>query len=64
MARRRVLSLCGGQSIFTTSGAGPTGPMALNIDPGQQDFDIAGNANDPISGGSGRSLTILGKLPK
>jgi hypothetical protein len=46
---------------------GPADPIALNIDPGLQDFDIAGNANDPINGGSGRpgrSLTILDLLPK
>jgi hypothetical protein len=43
---------------------GPADPIALNIDPGLQDFDIAGNANDPINGGSGRPLTILDLLPK
>jgi len=59
-----VLSACGGQRVFTTSGVGPAGPIAPNVDPGQQDFDIAGNADDPINGRSGRSLTILGKLPK
>ena len=56
-----VLAVGGGQSVFTTSGTGPAGPLAPNVDPGQQDFDIAGNADDPIND---RSLTILGKLPK
>jgi hypothetical protein len=56
-----VLSVCGGQSVFTTSGVGPAGPIAPNVDPGLQDFDIAGNADDPING---PLLTILGKLPK
>jgi hypothetical protein len=59
-----VLAATGGQSVFTTSGAGPAGPIAPNVDPGQQDFDIAGDAADPIDRRSGRSLTILGKLPK
>lgn len=45
-----VLSVCGGRSVFTTSGVGPGGPIAPNVDPGQQDFDIAGNADDPING--------------
>jgi hypothetical protein len=59
-----VLAVGGGQSVFTTRGAGPAGPLAPNVDPGQQKFDIAGDAADPINRRSGRSLTILGKLPK
>jgi hypothetical protein len=66
-----VLAASGGRTVFTTRGAGPAGPLAPNVDPVRQDFDIAGNApdpiNDPINGGcrrAARSPTILGKLPK
>jgi hypothetical protein len=45
-----VLSVSGRQSIVTTSGVGSTGPIAPNVDPSQQDFDVAGNADDPING--------------
>ncbi len=45
-----VLAVSGKQSISTTGGVGPSGPLAPNVDPTRQDFDIAGNANDPING--------------
>jgi hypothetical protein len=45
-----VLALSGKQSVSTTAGVGPTGPIGPNVDPSSQDFDIAGNANDPING--------------
>jgi hypothetical protein len=45
-----VLAVSGNQSVSTTSGVGPSGPLAPNVDPSHQDFDIAGNANDPING--------------
>jgi hypothetical protein len=45
-----VLAVGSGQSVFTTRGAGPAGPIAPNVDPKQQDFDVAGNADDPING--------------
>jgi hypothetical protein len=48
-----VLAVGGGQRVSTTRGVGPAGPIAPNVDPGQQDFDIAGNADDPINGGRG-----------
>ena len=45
-----VLAVSGKQSVSTTSSTGPTGPIAPDIDPSHQDFDIAGNADDPING--------------
>jgi hypothetical protein len=45
-----VLAVSGKQSVSTTSKVGPSGPLAPNVDPAKQDFDIAGNANDPING--------------
>jgi len=45
-----VLALSGKQSVSTTAGVGPTGPIGPNVNPSSQDFDIAGNANDPING--------------
>jgi hypothetical protein len=45
-----VLVASGTQKITTTSGVGASGPVAPNVDPAKQDFDIAGNANDPING--------------
>jgi hypothetical protein len=45
-----VLSVSGGQNISTTHGVGSTGPIRPNVDPSHEDFDIAGNANDPING--------------
>jgi hypothetical protein len=39
-----------GKQIITTSGkVAPSGPIRPNVDPSSQDFDIAGNANDPIN---------------
>ena len=45
-----VLAVSGKQSVSTTSKVGPSGPLTPNVDPAKQDFDIAGNANDPING--------------
>jgi hypothetical protein len=45
-----VLAVSGKQNISTAGGVGPSGPLAPNVDPSHQDFDIAGNANDPING--------------
>jgi hypothetical protein len=45
-----LLAVSGKQSVSTTSGVGPGGPIGPNVDPARQDFDIAGNANDPING--------------
>jgi hypothetical protein len=45
-----VLAVSEKQSISTTGKVGPSGPLAPNVDPSSQDFDIAGNANDPING--------------
>jgi hypothetical protein len=44
-----VLALSGKQSVTTTNKVGPSGPMSGNVDPSRQDFEIAGNANDPIN---------------
>jgi hypothetical protein len=46
-----LLAVSGKQSVSTSSGAGPGGPISPNVDPAKQDFDIAGNADDPINGG-------------
>ena len=45
-----LLAVSGTQSVSTSSGVGPGGPIGPNVDPGKQDFDIAGNADDPING--------------
>jgi hypothetical protein len=45
-----VLAVSEKQSVSTTSKVGPSGPILPNVDPSRQDFDIAGNANDPING--------------
>ncbi len=45
-----LLALSGSQSVSTIHGVGPAGPVKPNADPAQQDFDIAGNADDPING--------------
>jgi hypothetical protein len=45
-----VLAVSGKQSVSTTSKVGPSGPIRPNVDPSHQDFDIAGNASDPING--------------
>ena len=44
-----VLAVSGKQSVLTTGKVGPSGPIRPNVDPSQQDFDIAGNAGDPIN---------------
>jgi hypothetical protein len=44
------LAVSGKQSISTSSGVGPAGPVSPNVDPAKQDFEIAGNADDPING--------------
>lgn len=45
-----VLATSGKQNVTVNSGAGPSGPIAPDVDPAKQDFDIAGNADDPING--------------
>jgi hypothetical protein len=45
-----VLAVSGKQSMSTSSGVGPAGPVSPNVDPAKQDFEIAGNADDPING--------------
>jgi hypothetical protein len=45
-----VLAVSGGRSVSTARGIGSTGPLLPNADPAQQDFDIAGDADDPING--------------
>ena len=45
-----VLAVSAKQSVTTTSNVGPSGPIGPNVDPSRQDFDIAGNANDPVNG--------------
>ena len=45
-----ILVLSGKQSVSTTGNVGPSGPIPPNVDPARQDFDIAGNASDPING--------------
>jgi hypothetical protein len=46
-----LVAVSGKQSVSTSSGASPGGPISPNVDPAKQDFDIAGNADDPINGG-------------
>ena len=45
-----VLAVSGKQSVSTDNGVGPAGPVSPNVDPAKQDFEIAGNADDPING--------------
>jgi hypothetical protein len=45
-----ILAVSGKQSVSTTGKVGPSGPIPPNVDPARQDFDIAGNASDPING--------------
>jgi hypothetical protein len=45
-----VLAVSEKQNVSTTSSAGTSGPIQPNVDPSRQDFDIAGNADDPING--------------
>lgn len=45
-----ILAVSGKQSVSTTGNVGPSGPIPPNVDPARQDFDIAGNASDPING--------------
>jgi hypothetical protein len=47
-----LLAVSGQQSVITSGGVGPKGPIAPNVDPAKQDFDVAGNADDPIHAGS------------
>ncbi len=46
----RLMAVSGKQSVSATGGVGPGGPISPNVDPAKQDFDIAGNADDPING--------------
>jgi Pectate lyase superfamily protein len=45
-----VLAVSARQNATTTGHVGPSGPIAPNVDPAKQDFDIAGNSDDPING--------------
>jgi len=45
-----VLAVSAKQSVTTAGNIGPSGPIGPNVDPSRQDFDVAGNANDPING--------------
>ncbi len=45
-----VLAVSARQSVSTTHAVGPIGPLRPNVDPAQENFDIAGNADDPING--------------
>ena len=45
-----LLAVSNEQSISTSGGVGPGGPVSPNVDPAKQDFDVAGNADDPING--------------
>ena len=45
-----LLAVSNKQSISTSGGGGPGGPVSPNVYPAIQDFDIAGNADDPING--------------
>ena len=44
-----LLAVSGKQSVSTSGGVGPSGLVNPNVDPAKQDFDIAGNADDPIN---------------
>jgi hypothetical protein len=55
-----VLALSGRQNVSTSAGVGPAGPIVPNVNPSSQDFDIAGNANDPINGAA--STKAAGKM--
>jgi hypothetical protein len=45
-----LLAVSSKQSVSTSGGVGPAGPISPNVDSAKQDFDIAGNADDPING--------------
>ena len=45
-----LLAVSNKQNVSTTSRVGSSGPIGPNVDPARQDFDVAGNANDPIRG--------------
>ena len=45
-----LLAASNKESVSTTSGVGTSGPISPNIAPSRQDFDIAGNAKDPMNG--------------
>ena len=45
-----LLAVSNKQNVSTASGVGSSGPLGPNVDPARQDFDVAGNANDPIHG--------------
>jgi hypothetical protein len=44
-----LLAVSGKQTVSTSGGVGSSGPVNPNVDPAKQDFDIAGNADDPIN---------------
>ena len=50
-----VLTLLRNQSVLTRNGMGPGGPVAQDVDPAKQDFDIAGKADDFIIGRDSRT---------
>jgi hypothetical protein len=43
------------QRVSTSAGVGPSGPVSPNVDPAREEFDIAGNADDPINGRHGNT---------
>ncbi len=57
-----VLATSGKQTVSTTHGVGSPGPISPDVDPTSKDFDIAGNADDPINGR--RRGPFLNTLPK
>jgi hypothetical protein len=45
-----LLAASNKQRVSTSGGVGPGGPVSPNVDPAKQDFEVAGNADDPING--------------
>jgi hypothetical protein len=45
-----LLAVSGKQTVSSIAKVGGNGPLHPNAEPAQQDFDIAGNAPDPING--------------
>jgi hypothetical protein len=45
-----LLVVSGKQGVSTSGRVGPGGPVSPNVDPAKLDFDIAGNADDPVDG--------------
>jgi len=45
-----ILAASKKQRVSSSGGVGPGGPVSPNVDPAKQDFEVAGNADDPING--------------